>query len=573
MKRFRCENVKVKNTWATGFGFDFIQGGDFINCIAENCGRGRAISGTTRVGSGAGFGYGSGLFEEEKVRFINCVSENNYTYGFFTEYVATRPEVTYRSRGIQAVGCSASGNNYGFLDAGSNGALITSCVFSGNESAGFALDLTHASPGGGINGKLSNCVITKNGASGNGSGVVIATIGPGGYSIADNEIFGNEGPGIRISNSSAYTANTRLAFTGNRIHDNNGAAFRAARALPDKCRIDGNETWNNTAALEIIGAYTANNLRIRFNDFAESSSITQTLNGTIVVSNEGLSSRTPINPIATFAASTPGQVTLSWTAPMETADDYRVEWMNVPVGTWNTVSRTASPNTSQVITGLPSFTQVQFRVASIIGGSIGSYATTSATRLIPTALHADYYNRADQTLAGKSLPDGSNSTATWSDVDSAAWSILSNSIRPDTYYSGRKSLVMDAGSATGTVRAKFSSSGSGTDLGASGILVRYVDASNYIVVDMSSAGGWNLRKCVAGTYTTIAAVSASKNVGDVVIVQFTGSNYTVTVNDALPVTATDSTHATATRRGFIQTGITSGSRMKWDDFETWNIAG
>jgi len=64
-------------------------------------------------------------------------------------------------------------------------------------------------------------------------------------------------------------------------------------------------------------------------------------------------------------------------------------------------------------------------------------------------------------------------------------------------------------------------------------------------------------------------------VGDVVMVQFTGSSYTVTIKDQAPVTGTDTDLNSATRLGFLQSGADvrgGGSPMKFDDFNTWNIA-
>jgi hypothetical protein len=64
-------------------------------------------------------------------------------------------------------------------------------------------------------------------------------------------------------------------------------------------------------------------------------------------------------------------------------------------------------------------------------------------------------------------------------------------------------------------------------------------------------------------------------VGDVVMMQFAGNDYTVTINDQAPVTGSDAAHNTATHHGFLQAGATvsgGGSPMKWDDFDTWNIA-
>ncbi|NQX36238.1 right-handed parallel beta-helix repeat-containing protein [Herbiconiux sp. VKM Ac-2851] len=588
MLRPRFDTVHIVNTWATAFGLDYLRDGDFVDCFAKNTGRGHranAIGKPTddeRVGSGAGFGLGTGLYQDEPVRFTNCAAEDCYTSAFFTETVAS-VGATYRSRGHQFIGCSGKGSQYGFLDAGSDGAIVAGCNFSYNLLCGVGLDGTHAAPGAGVNGKVTDTVIAYNG-EGNSSaaGVLITRALFGRYRIDGCTITGNFGPGIKFAkdDTDTYGADACIAIVGNEITFNQGAAIRAARLMPPRTAIDRNTTYGNTAALEIVNgtsSYTHEGLRLRFNDFAETSTVTQTLSNPVVTNNIGINATIPQAVAAAADATVNGKVTLTWTAPLETPTDYRVEWQNTNTGTWNTVSRTASTSTSQTITGLPSFAKLAFRVAGIVSGAVGTYSSLVYTKLIPAPYAADYFNRADGVLT--TAPDGQN-TLTWNDRDAGAWSILSLSARPTVTYTNsvRKALTLDTGSADGAVRARyFKAPPVATDVSTSGLLVRYVDSSNYVVLDMTSAGVWQLRKRVAGTYSTIQGAIATAAVGDLVMVQFSGNVYTVTINENPSVTATDagSSLITATSRGLMQAGANvsgGGSPMKWDDFETWNVA-
>lgn len=586
LERLRVSRVQIRNTLATAFGFDYIKSGEIANCIGINAGRGHYLFGDEHVGSGSNFGLGSGLYAVEAVTFRDCLSIGAYTYGYFIETVRSRPGVNKLSRGIKFINCRAYENWIGFLDAGGQGAAISGCDFSRNHAYGFSIDATHAAPFGGIDGSVADTIIEQNGPTGSethsGGGVLIAKATQGGYTFGDDvHIRDNVGPGFRFTNEDGWAAEARFTLAG-KVYRNLGAAVRAARSLPPKLAIERMKTWLNTAALEFIGAYTAVEPRIRFNDFGEASTISQTMSAPIVDQNVGLGLRSPSSPAFAFDPAVPSQGVLAWRAPLETVDDYKVEWLNVATGVWTTATRTASISTTQTITGLPNFAQLQFRVSSIIGGVVvGTPAVTAVTRLIPKPLGADYFNRADQTLDGKSLPDGSSTSFTWVDVNGAAWSILSTSIRPNITYANSvlKFLVVNTGSTSGTMRVQYTKAPPvATDISKSGAIVRWIDANNYVTVDMTSAGVWQLRKNVVGVgYTTIIPNIGAVTVGDLLMVQWSGNSYTVTINDNAPASGTDTgtTFTSSTWIGLVQAGANvsgGGSPMKWDNFEFWPYA-
>lgn len=590
--RARFDTVHAINTWATAFGLDYIRDGEFVDCFAKNTGRGHranAIGKPTddeHMGSGAGFGLGTGLYQDEPVRFVNCAAEDCYTSAFFTETVAS-VGANYRSRGHQFIGCSGKRSWYGFLDAGSDGAIVTGCNFSYNLFCGIGLDGTHAAPGSGVNGKVTDTVIAYNGEGNSAAaGVVIVRALFGRYRIAGCTITGNFGPGIRFAKEDAdtYGADACIAIIGNEITFNQGPAIRAARAIPDRTAIERNTTYGNTAALEIVNGpsvnYTARDMRIRFNDFGETSTITQAVVNPQVTSNIGLSSTVPAAVTTTPDASVPGKVTLTWTAPVEAVSDYKVQWQNTTTpGTWNDVARTASTTASQVITGLPSYATLAFRVAGIVGGVAGTYSSTATTKLIPTPYAADFFDRADGVLVA--APDGTNVLA-WNDRNAGGWSILDKAIRPTVTYANAvvKALTLDAGSGNGAVQAQLTKfPPTLADVSKSGIILRYVDDNNLVLLDLNGAGFWQLRKKVAGTYTNLSGGTiAAAVLGDSPLCVFNGNAYTVYIRDSVaPVSFTDagSSLLTATNRGLLQAGANvsgGGAPMKWDSFRTWNVA-
>lgn len=232
--RSRFERVIIRNTWATGFGVDYLQDVSFTNCEADNCGRGLAALGTapTAASGHSGFGIGTGDFTMENVTIIGCVARNCGLNGFFTEELGSGS----RNRGFRLIGSVAYGNYIGMKDCGSLGPIITGNQFL-NNTFGVSIAETILTPLGGKDGILADNVI-----AGNGVGVLVGDGGP--YSIRGNEISNNTGIGISFVAEGGAVAD-RNTIENNRIHDNGGVGINIARDLT-RLVVRNNSMWSNT---------------------------------------------------------------------------------------------------------------------------------------------------------------------------------------------------------------------------------------------------------------------------------------------------------------------------------------
>lgn len=234
MIRSRFERIEIRNTWATGFGVDFLQDVHFIDCVASGCGRGIAVLAMNPATSSghSGFGIGTGDFALENVSIIGCIARNNGINGFFTEELGSGG----RSNGLRVIGNTAYGNYIGMKECGSLGAIITGNQFL-NNTIGVGIAETILTPLGGRDGILANNVI-----SGNGTGVLLGDGGP--YAIRGNEISFNIGIGIRVVDEGG-TALPHNTIEQNRIHDNGGVGVSIERGMTNFI-FRQNSMWSNT---------------------------------------------------------------------------------------------------------------------------------------------------------------------------------------------------------------------------------------------------------------------------------------------------------------------------------------
>ncbi|WP_143082842.1 right-handed parallel beta-helix repeat-containing protein [Cellulomonas sp. KH9] len=237
MRRARWERVHIHNSWATGFGCDFLEDSVLVDCVASNAGRGVPPN---RNGTGAGFGIGNGGAPNESVTLINCLSFNNYSHGFFIEHL-NRPEALYSSRGFSMVGCIGKRNWHGLFEAGGNGSTYTGCHFVDNEYAGVILRGTGASKGGGKDVLISGGTISGNGAQA-GGGVILRDVAEGGLTLSDVLIFDNAGPGVWAPTGALV--GTGITVKGCKIKNNAGAGIRLDVAAVD-LSVVGNEILGN----------------------------------------------------------------------------------------------------------------------------------------------------------------------------------------------------------------------------------------------------------------------------------------------------------------------------------------
>lgn len=230
----RFDRVRILNSWATSFGCDFLRNVTFADCTAIGSGRGVL----SQHSFGAGFGIGTGAFENETVRFESCYASGARSSGFFIENLISTPNgVRGEGAGFIMTGCVAIGNWNGLRDFGAESSVITGCQFIDNENAGINIDGgTQAGRHGGRNNLASSNIIR-----GNGVGVLIGDAAVGTYTFTDNEIVENTGAGCQ--------ATSRLGdgwvWRDNRITGNGAGGIILSSPLIVLAQIVGNVIREN----------------------------------------------------------------------------------------------------------------------------------------------------------------------------------------------------------------------------------------------------------------------------------------------------------------------------------------
>jgi hypothetical protein len=230
MLRASWLNVTVKNTWASGFGVDFLRDSLFHGCIADGCGRGiieTAISRDTALG-GSGFGIGIGASEVEAVTIADCISINNAVHGYFIEMQTPATSgitPSWASKGFRLVNSYANNNWVGFRDAGGRDAVVSGCYLVKNQKAGVAIDGTSLSPDAGYDGLITSCIIAENGLGDSaGGGIIFGNAPSGAYTITSTRIHNNTGFGIRLFRTASTT------FIGDKVVIENSTIYTNTRA-------------------------------------------------------------------------------------------------------------------------------------------------------------------------------------------------------------------------------------------------------------------------------------------------------------------------------------------------------
>jgi len=213
LKRARFEGVYVHDVTATCFGNDFGDEVWYLNCLAENAGRGQL---STALGC-SGFGWGAGAQAVEVVKAIGCVSRGAKRSGFLIEYQTGLSTVF--AEGYELTGCHAEANQFGFAENGGQYTRIVGCKALSNTSHGIWV------------------------AQGNNGAIGVGTF------IHDCEARSNGGRGILLDESSDGTAPPfygRYSVRGNRVRDNISVGIKASwTALQTEVIIEGNEVYNN----------------------------------------------------------------------------------------------------------------------------------------------------------------------------------------------------------------------------------------------------------------------------------------------------------------------------------------
>ena len=182
--------VRVRHTHASGFGFDVCDRLRFVECVALDCGRGRAAHTRLdrRIGSGSGFGIGFGNDRSEHVELVSCVGVGNGAAGVLGEKLA-RPAAEVHAAGLCVLGGVFEGNAIGIDDAGTGGSRFLGATLRGNTLAGLRIGTSYAYEQGGRGGIASALAI-----HGNAHGVIIDG-SANAYDLHDLEVTENAGHG------------------------------------------------------------------------------------------------------------------------------------------------------------------------------------------------------------------------------------------------------------------------------------------------------------------------------------------------------------------------------------------
>lgn len=548
MRKARFERVTVKNTWATGFGVDHLDDAWFVDCVADGNGRGIAALGLApKTSSGhSGFGIGTGGYRLEAVSIINCTALNNGLYGIFTE---KQPLDPHFPEGLRVIGCVSSGNYTGFKDCGSTGAIVQGNQFINNQ-VGVLLDGTVLVPYAGKDGRISGNVIT-----GNQVGVQIGAAGQGGYSITDNEIYGNSGDGISIPASA--TLGDRFDFEDNRIHNNGGKGINI-QASSNLLTISRNKVWGNTGGdLAIEGANrSANGLVLEGNDLRGAViSITQPITGDFsITGNHGATA-----PASLAATTADTSVRLTWAAPGLTAapiNDYRIEFRGLGAASWTQFEHAPSADTGATVTGLTGGLLYELRVAAVTTAGLSPYAYATASPGIVEL--SDTFNRADTTSGLGSTDGGTNSPQAWS---ASSYRVLGGRALCTSTSTAVSALVTASSSehAVETVVTNVPPSQSQ----AVALIVREASTTQRVwLARSSSTGRWNLQSFNNGAFVSIVETGIVAASGDRLRVHASGDTYTVYVNGVFVGSGSSSVANAGT-----QVGYRAVSPASFDDFK------
>lgn len=208
LRRARFHRVKAYNSWASMFGVDFLVDCEFTDCYGKGAGRGGPAD---VIGTGSIFAYGTGRFENESIRFTNCIAEDAAAGGWFLERIDFR-DALLQTPGYTLSNCRSVRNAVGLIDAGTGGIKAVGCDFSHNKNVGWYAGSGGVAAVGGRDGLISACTFydngdgTTTGTVNGGHGIAFArnyTIG--GYSVEGTQFLGNAGAGIALLNDTIPT--------------------------------------------------------------------------------------------------------------------------------------------------------------------------------------------------------------------------------------------------------------------------------------------------------------------------------------------------------------------------------
>lgn len=278
---------------------------------------------------------------------------------------------------------------------------------------------------------------------------------------------------------------------------------------------------------------------------------------------------TPVAPTALTIAATPGNGEVTITASGGTGSGVTYALYRDTTATGTPIA-TSFPFTD---TGLTSGTPVSYiATATNAGGSVTSNVATATPAPVSVTAVADTFNRADAPLAGSTTTTGGK---VWALDGSTIPTVVSQQVKAAAGGSGNSAVTVDCGSADGDVQATLAALSGATASMISGLCLRYVDANNYLSVQIRRSGTdqeWALVKRVAGTATVVSPGRADvPAAGDVVKAEMRGDTIRVLINGAErvpPQTVTEFT--SATKHGLYFNGTDTVST--WDDWSFTPVA-
>ncbi|MBA8925913.1 hypothetical protein BC739_003112 [Kutzneria viridogrisea] len=190
MRRARFLNLYVHDTLASGIGCDQLLESVIDGCVVDRAGRQNS---GTQIG-GAGFGIGTGAFQDMQLSITNCVARDCGTHGIFFEHQFSGTPTL--SRGIRVAHCYVSGNQYGISDWGTEGLIVTGCQMIANRRHGFYVSGEGVAGIAGHSGIVASCVIDSNTLD----GVSIGDSATGRYTLRGNRISSNGQYGVHYIN-------------------------------------------------------------------------------------------------------------------------------------------------------------------------------------------------------------------------------------------------------------------------------------------------------------------------------------------------------------------------------------
>lgn len=275
MLRCHMRNLYLYNIPASGIGTDYMVDCFIHNCIVDLAGR----QFVDTVG-GNGIGIGTGKYENENSIITDCHVINCGNNGIMIEQQTD----TLQSKYIVVADCTVINCNRGFRNSGSAKVKFVNCIAENNTLDGFIISNNSAT----LRGRetiIAFCHANNNGD--NGIEIADDDSLEKIFLITGCEIYANTSHGIRLRNSQHIISNN-LIYNNGRVGIRNLSASYVAKDI----QILGNQIFNNGQAsvsnetagikLEETGTGTNNNIMIANNRIYDNQDLQTQTHGVVV---------------------------------------------------------------------------------------------------------------------------------------------------------------------------------------------------------------------------------------------------------------------------------------------------